>query len=87
MFAVAILVSLSISRWEAIVLAGLFTTQLVLTDGTIRVAFSGVYCVLALAIFVRDIPYFRPFLRAAKETWTDPGGGGSSGLPEDGADP
>jgi cation:H+ antiporter len=88
LFAVAILISLSMSRWEAALLAGLFATQLFLTDGTIRVGFGVLYCVLALAILVRDIPYFRPFLRAAKETWTDPGGGGgSSGLPESGADP
>ena len=88
MFAVAILISLSMSRWEATLLAGLFMTQLVLTDGTIRVGFGILYCVLALAILVRDVPYFRPFARAAKETWTDPGGGGgSSGLPEDVADP
>ena len=86
MFAVAILISLSMSRWEAILLAGLFSTQLVLTDGTIRVAFGILYCVLALAILVRDVPYFRPFFTAAKETWTDPGGG-SSGMREDGADP
>ena len=73
-------------RWEAILLAGLFSTQLVLTDGTIRVAFGVLYGVLALAILVRDVPHFRPFLRAAKETWTDPGSGLSE-LPEDGADP
>ncbi len=88
MFAVAILISLSMSRWEAILLAGLFTTQLVLTDGTIRVAFGILYCVLAVAILVRDVPYFRPFFIAAKETWTDPGAGGDlSGMPEDAADP
>ena len=88
MFAVAILISLSLGRWEAILLAGLFATQFVFTEGTIRVAFGVVYLMLALAILVRDIPHFRPFLTAAKETWTDPGGGGgSSGLPKDAADP
>jgi len=86
MFAVAILISLSLGRWEAILLAGLFATQFVFTEGTIRVAYGVVYLMLALAILVRDIPHFRPFFSAAKDTWTDPGGG-SSGVPEDTADP
>ncbi|MCH7484864.1 MAG: hypothetical protein IIA90_06920 [Chloroflexi bacterium] len=87
MFAVAILISLSLGRWEAILLAGLFATQFVFTEGTIRVAFGVVYLMLALAVLVRDIPHFRPFLSAAKDTWTDPGGSGLSGVPEDVADP
>ena len=87
MFAVAILISLSLGRWEAILLAGLFATQFVFTEGTIRVAYGVVYMMLALAILVRDIPHFRPFFSAVKETWTDPGGGGSSGVPKDAADP
>ena len=87
LFAVAILISLSMGRWEAMLLAGLFATQLVLTEGTIRVAFGIVYCLLALAILVRDIPHFRPFFSAAKDTWTDPGAGRAISLPEDAADP
>ena len=88
LFAVAILVSLSMGRWEAILLAGLFSTQLVLTDGAIRVGFGILYCVLALAILVRDVPHFRPFFTAAKESWTDPGGGSElREMPDDGADP
>ncbi len=74
MFAVAILISLSMARWEAIVLAALFATQFVFTEGTVRVAYGVVYCVLALTILTRDIPHFRPFFTAARETWTDPGG-------------
>jgi hypothetical protein len=52
------------------------------------VGFGILYCVLALAILVRDVPYFRPFFTAAKESWTDPGGGSDlSEMPEDGSDP
>ncbi|HEY5640150.1 MAG TPA: sodium:proton exchanger, partial [Dehalococcoidia bacterium] len=60
LFAVAILVSLSMSRWEAIVLAALFATQFVFTETSVRLAYAVVYCVLALAILTRDIPHFRP---------------------------
>jgi len=96
LFAVAILVSLSMARWEAIVLASLFATQFVVNASfgsvmfqgvTIRVAYGIIYCVLALATLTRDIPHFRPFFTAAKETWTDPGAGLASGQPEDAADP
>jgi cation:H+ antiporter len=78
LFAVAILVSLSMGRWEAIVLAGLFVTQFAFQDTTIRYIYGALYCVLALAILVRDIPHFRPFFRAAKDTWVDPGGKNSN---------
>jgi cation:H+ antiporter len=81
LFAVAILISLSMGRWEAIVLAGLFVTQFAFTDTTIRVAYGAGYCVLALIILARDIPHFRPFFSAAKETWTDPGGNRSHAPP------
>jgi len=81
LFAVAILVSLSMGRWEAIVLAGLFATQFAFTDTTIRVAYGAGYCVLALIILARDIPHFRPFFTAARDTWTDPGGNRSHAPP------
>lgn len=82
LFAVAILVSLSMSRWEAILLAALFTTQFVFTAGTVRVAYGAVYCLLALAILIRDIPHFRPFFSAARQTWVDPGGGQTVSPPD-----
>lgn len=74
LFAVAILVSLSMGRLEAIALAGLFATQFIFTDGTIRVGYGVMYCFLAFLIFLRDIPHFPPFFRAAKASWTHPGG-------------
>jgi cation:H+ antiporter len=87
LFAVAILVSLSMARWEAIVLAALFATQFVFTAGTVRLAYGVVYCVLAIAVLTRDIPHFRPFFTAARETGTDPGGDRPRGAPEDAANP
>jgi cation:H+ antiporter len=74
LFAVAILVSLSVNRWEALVLFGLFLTQFVFTQGSVRVAYGVVYCILAIAIFIRDVPHFGKFASAAKESWTHPGG-------------
>jgi cation:H+ antiporter len=81
LFAVAILVSLSMGRWEAISLAGLFVTQFAFTDTTIRLFYAGVYCALAMVIFVRDIPHLPTFYRAAKDTWKDPGGNHANGPP------
>jgi cation:H+ antiporter len=75
LFAVAILVSLSMGRLEAIFLAGLFAAQFAFTDTTERIIFGAAYCVLAIAILTRDIPHFRPFFSAARDTWIDPGGG------------
>jgi cation:H+ antiporter len=49
-FAVAIFASLSISLREALLLLGLFGTQLFFTDPAVRYAYGGVY--LALAVFV-----------------------------------
>lgn len=72
MFAVAILVSLSMARWEAIVLAGLFFTQFAFTDETIRVAYGGAYCAIAALIFLRDVPSMPTFYQAARTTAFNP---------------
>lgn len=53
-FAVAIFASLSISLLEAGLLFGLFSTQLFLTDQTVRYGFSGAYLALAAAALLRD---------------------------------
>jgi cation:H+ antiporter len=74
LFAVAILLSLSMSRWEAILLGGLFVTQFAFTDPTIRVGYAIAYCVLAGFILIRDVPVMRTFGSAVKEGWTHPGG-------------
>jgi cation:H+ antiporter len=74
LFAVAILFTLSMSRWEATLLFLLFITQFVFTQGSIRVAYGVVYCALALAIFIRDAGSGPTFFSAVKESWTDPGG-------------
>lgn len=73
LFAVAILISLSMSRWEAIVLAGLFFTQFAFTDETIRIAYGGVYVALGMLILVRDIPAMPKFFSSAKKTAFHPG--------------
>jgi cation:H+ antiporter len=70
LFAVAILVSLSMHRWEALLLAVLFVTQFAFTDPSIRIGYAVMYCVLAGVILVTDIPHFRPFARAAHEGLT-----------------
>ena len=53
-FAVAIFASLSISLLEAGLLFVLFSTQLFLTDQTVRYGFSGAYLALAAVAFIRD---------------------------------
>jgi cation:H+ antiporter len=53
-FAVAIFASLSISMLEAGFLLALFSTQLALTDQTIRYGFSAAYIALAAVALIRD---------------------------------
>jgi cation:H+ antiporter len=72
LFAVAILVSLSVNRFEAAALAALFVTQFFFTDETIRVIYGFIYLVLAFVVFIRDIPYIPAFRRAVVQTIRDP---------------
>jgi cation:H+ antiporter len=72
LFAVAILVSLSVSRWEALLLAAMFVTQFAFTDTSIRVGYAVVYCMVATIVLVRDIPFMRSFWSAARESWQAP---------------
>jgi cation:H+ antiporter len=69
-FAVAILVSLSISQWEALVLFALFWAQFILGamvpedwHGAERIGVSAVYLALALWIVVREWSSLRTLLR------------------------
>ena len=72
LFAVAILVSLSMSRWEATLLAGLFATQFFFTTGSVRVAYGVVYCVMSLAILFHYSSRIPGFLGAAREAAAKP---------------
>ena len=68
MFAVAILVSLSMAWWEAILLAGLFGTQLFFTDETVRAGYGAGYLALAALVFLRDLPRIPSFISTARDT-------------------
>jgi cation:H+ antiporter len=81
LFAVAILVSLSMNRWEALALAALFVTQFFFTDETVRLVYAGFYLALSFVIFARDIPHFGAFGRAVRQTIKEPGGGELAGHP------
>ena len=72
LFAVAIFVSLTMVWWEAILLAALFGTQFFFTDTTIRTAYGAGYCVLALIVLARDVPFMGNFFSAARETAFEP---------------
>ena len=83
LFAVAILVSLSINRWEALALGGLFLTQFFFTNETVRLVYGGMYLVLSFIVFVRDIPRLGAFGRAVRQTLKDPGGQDQEGRDSD----
>ena len=74
MFAVAIFVSLSMATWEAILLAGLFITQLFFFDTRVRLGYGSFYLLLTLIMFVRDVPHMPGLWRAARDTALDPKG-------------
>jgi len=67
-FAVAILASLSISRWEAILLFTLFAIQFVIPVESIRMVIAGVYVVLAIGILLRERADVVRLLRQARRT-------------------
>ncbi len=75
LFAVAIFVNLRLSSREAIVLAALFLTQLFFFDTTIRLVYGSLYLLLALIMFVRDIPAMPNLGRAAREAARQPQAG------------
>ncbi|MCX6024567.1 MAG: hypothetical protein NTZ05_23110 [Chloroflexi bacterium] len=53
-FGIAVLANLRVSVWEALVLFALFISQLFLSDPNIRLAYSGLYIVLALGLLIKD---------------------------------
>ena len=68
MFAVAILVSLTVAWWEAVVLAALFVTQLFFFDTSVRIGYGAAYCALAAIVFARDVTRLANFGSAVRET-------------------
>jgi cation:H+ antiporter len=75
LFAVAIFVNLRLSYREAILLAALFVTQLFFFDTTVRLGYGSLYLLLALLLFVRDIPMMPNLWNAARETALQPQAG------------
>jgi len=71
-FAVAIFASLSISLLEAGFLFALFSTQLALTDQTIRYGFSAAYLALAAVAFIRDRATLPTVFREARRSAAGP---------------
>jgi len=67
-FAVAIFASLSISLLEAGFLFALFSTQLFLTDQTVRYGFSAAYIALAAVTFIRDRATLPTVFREARRS-------------------
>jgi len=72
LFAVAILVNLRMHLWEAMLLAALFGTQLFFFDTTVRLGYASFYMLLALFMFVRDVPAMPDLWRAARDTAIQP---------------
>jgi len=66
LFAVAIFVSLSMSAWEAALLAVLFTSQLFFFNTTVRIGYGSVYLLIALFVLLRDRPMMPVLWREAK---------------------
>lgn len=68
LFAVAIFVNLRMHYWEAISLAVLFSTQLFFFNTTVRLGYASFYMLLALFMFLRDVPTMPDLWRAARDT-------------------
>lgn len=68
LFAVAILVSLTVAWWEAVILALLFVTQLFFFDTSVRIGYGAAYCALAAIVFARDVTRLANFGSAVRET-------------------
>lgn len=72
LFAVAVLVSLSLSAKEAIALAALFAVQFVFPSQEIRLVLAVIYVVLALIILVRNRAQVRAAVVTARLAFTNP---------------
>ncbi|HRC62720.1 MAG: hypothetical protein K1X87_08605 [Dehalococcoidia bacterium] len=67
-FAVAILASLTITKWEAILLFGLFAIQFAIPVEQIRMVIAAIYIVLAVAILLRQRSEVARLLRLSRRT-------------------
>jgi len=67
LFAVAILMSLSLSAWEAGIMFGLFAGQFLFPQPEVRWAFGAAYMVLALRWFVVERRSFVPLVSKARK--------------------
>jgi len=72
LFAVAIFVSLTMTWWEAGLLAILFGTQFFFTNETIRIIYGAFYIALGIFVLFRDLPLMSNFFSAARQTAFEP---------------
>jgi cation:H+ antiporter len=79
LFAVAILMSLSLSFWEAAIMLGLFLGQFLFPQSEIRWGFGVVYLVLSLRWFVFERRFIPRLLRAARRELTQSSATAGSG--------
>lgn len=86
LFAVALLVTLSLSRLEATALLVLFLIQFVIPVETIRMIIAVTYVLLGLVILVRRWHQFVDVLRLSRQAWRDPASM-AAGLDEEEAAP
>ncbi|MYI82384.1 MAG: sodium:calcium antiporter [Chloroflexi bacterium] len=72
LFAVAILISLSLSRWEAAALIGLFSIQFVIPNPEVRIAIAIVYLVLSAVLLVQQRRHIVTALRETRAILSRP---------------
>lgn len=73
LFAVAVLISLSLGRWEAIALLSLFMIQFLIPISEVRLAIAVIYVVLAVVLIVSQRHDVRRLLGWARTAMREPG--------------
>ena len=68
MFAVAVVLSLSLGLWEAFALFALFSLTFIFEDTTVRLGLSGVYLLLAVVMVIRERAEIPKIIRSFKNT-------------------
>ena len=68
MFAVAVVLSLSLGLWEAFALFALFSLTFIFEDTTVRLGLSGVYLLLAVVMVIRERAELPKIIRSFKLT-------------------